>query len=123
MRRIRAEGAAADQAHARAVEQQQSAITERVRNDLQVQLADAHAAVDAYARRNAGLLRERAAAGAGEGGGGAADMSSAADAAGGADAEASYTVVPVGDLHICSDALTGLKGWQDWWREQAAVLR
>lgn len=123
VKRNEADARAADQAHARAVEQRQTAITQEVSNDYEVKLADAHAAVDAYARRNAGLVRQLAAAGDDQSGGGRTDMPTPANAAGGPDARPALTVVPVSDLHTCADALAAVNGWQDWWAKQAGVER
>jgi hypothetical protein len=114
---------AEDTAHAAAIEREQAAITEEIRNDFQDKLALALGRADDYARRNAVLLRDAAQAGADQGSGGAAYLPALADAPGGADGATDLAVLPVADLHACATAVTVAGAWQDWWRGMAAVER
>jgi uncharacterized protein (DUF885 family) len=106
--------AAADNlAHVKQVEAEQAAITKEQSNALTHQLADARSALAAY------LVRSKA----GQGNASQGAVSSVPDGSSGITGASENAVVPVSDLAICADNTVIAKGWQDWYRAQAAIAR
>lgn len=109
-----AEAQAADAANKARVETAQSTITETHDADLEKELAAARADAAAYAQR----LRQQSQAGAG--GGGSPSVPQPAEPAGSADGTGQ---TPELDATACAEAVTKAQGWQDWWKDMAAVPR
>ncbi|WP_294390481.1 hypothetical protein [uncultured Sphingomonas sp.] len=120
LKRIRAEAAAADLAHARAVEAAQSQATLEESDAFQRRLDAARALADGYARQ----LRGQAAQGAADrGGSGSAHQPQAARPAAGAAGAGAMPVLDDGDLLICTENTVKAQGWFAWWKRIRAIPR
>ena len=105
-----------DLAHAKAVEAQQSAITQEASRDLEQKLADARRIADDYARRLQSATPQ-----ADPGRGGAEDLPRAPDTSGSAPGAGVDPLLD--DLRICSENTVKAQAWLDWWNRQGAVSR